>query len=250
MKKISAEEKIKKNKKENNNIGKNENESLNIKKCFSESLNKNGNGNENEILNGNNIYKNTNYIEAENKNVENNKKKMNTNSKRESSINKSSTKMLRKKLHDLEKAPAPVLNIKGAKSKIECWFDNNSNNNGNKYMEYTAKNNLSNKPNGQNKLRKSIVGEDDENINYLMIKKMENKIEKYVDKKLSQLHLQIDKLNDIFSIESYFEQKEIKMKRFINIPYINKKTIYVNKYSNEIYDDLINEINKEYKELK
>ena len=250
MKKISAEEKIKNNKKENNNMGKDENESLNIKKCFSESLNKNGNGNENEISNGNNIYKNTNYIEEENKNVENNKKKMNnlTNNKRESSLSKSSTKMLRKKLHDLEKAPAPVLNIKGAKSKIECWFDNN-NNNGSKYMEYTVKNNLSNKPNGQNKLRKSIIGEDDENIN-IMIKKMENKIEKYVDKKLSQLHLQIDKLNDIFSIESYFEQKEIKMKRFINIPYINKKTIYVKKYSSEIYEELINEINKEYKELK
>ena len=94
-----------------------------------------------------------------------------------------------------------------------------------------------------------LIGEDDENIN-IVIKKMENKIEKYVDKKLSQLHLQINKLNDIFSIESYFEQKEIKMKRFINIPYINKKTIYVKNYSNEIYDDLINEINKEYKELK
>ena len=253
MKKVSAEEKLKKNnnkkEKENNDLGKIGSDSLDIKKSYSESLNKNGNG----MLNGNNIYKN-NYIEDENKNIENNNKKDNniTNNKREKSTNKSSNKMLRKKLHDLEKAAAPILNIKGAKSKIECWFDNNSNNNGNKYMEYTSKNTQSNKPNGQNKIKKSIVGEDDENnnSNNILNRKMENKIEKYVDKKLSQLNLQIDKLNDIFSIESYFEQKEIKMKQFINVPYINKKNIYVKTYSNEKYDSLINDIYKEYKNLK
>ena len=41
-------------------------------------------------------------------------------------INKE-TNALRKKLHDLEKAPAPVLNIKGIKSRIECWGNNNDN---------------------------------------------------------------------------------------------------------------------------
>ena len=64
MKKISAEEKLKKNKKENNDLGKIGSDSLDIKKSYSESLNKNGNG----MLNGNNIYKN-NYIEDENKNI-------------------------------------------------------------------------------------------------------------------------------------------------------------------------------------
>ena len=34
---------------------------------------------------------------------------------------------LRRKLHELEKAPAPVLNIKGIKSRIECWGGNNDN---------------------------------------------------------------------------------------------------------------------------
>ena len=32
---------------------------------------------------------------------------------------------LRRKLHELEKAPAPVLNIKGIKSRIECWGNSN-----------------------------------------------------------------------------------------------------------------------------
>ena len=56
--------------------------------------------------------------------------------------------MLRQKLHELEKAQAPILNIKGAKSKIECWFDTNTNNNGNKYLEYSAM------PNGQHRIKK------------------------------------------------------------------------------------------------
>ena len=237
MKKISQEEKTKNNNK-NNGINSN-NESLDIKKSYSENMNKNGN----EIINGNNIYKN-NYIEDENRNIEN-KKKENNNNKREKSSNKStSNKMLRKKLHDLEKAPAPVLKIKEAKSKIECWYGSNSNNIGNKYMEFSSQ------PNGQNKVKKFISKDYEEINNFIMNKKLENRIENYVDKKLAQLNLQIDKINDIFTIESYFEQKEIKMKKFINIPYINDKNYYVTNYSNEIYDDLIGDINKEYKNLK
>ena len=33
--------------------------------------------------------------------------------------------ILRRKLHELERSPPPVLNIKGAKSKIECWGPSN-----------------------------------------------------------------------------------------------------------------------------
>ena len=233
MKKITAEEKLKK---KNINNGKKENEIIDFKKSFSQSINKNGN----EIINGNNIYQN-NYIEDENKSFENSKKKEYV--KNEKSSNKSSTnKMLRKKLHEIEKAPA-ILNIKGVKSRIECWFDNNSNNNGNKYLEYSAK------PNGQNKIKKIYKEYDDIN-NFISTRKNKNKIENYVDKKLSQLNLQIDKINDIFSIESYFEQKENKMKKFINIPYISESNFYVTNFSNEIYDDLISDIYKEYKNLK
>ena len=79
---------------------------------------------------------------------------------------------------------------------------------------------------------------------------MANKIENYVDKKLSQLYLKIDAINDIFSIESYFQQKKIKMKKFMNIPYINEKNIYMSNYTNDTYDSLIEDINKEYKNLK
>ena len=243
MKKISHEEKIKNNNNNKNNGNINNNE-LDMKKSQSESLNKNGN----EIFNGNNIYKNNNYIEDTNKNIEINKKKESNNNntnKREKSSNKSSSnKMLRKKLHDLEKAPAPVLKIKEAKSKVECWYDNHTNNIGNKYMEFSSQ------PNGQNKVKKFISKDYEEINNFIINKKIENRIENYVDKKLAQLNLQIDKINDIFSIDSYFEQKEIKMKKYINIPYINENNNYVTNYSNKIYNDLIGDIYKEYKNLK
>ena len=245
MKKISHEEKIKNNNtNKNNGNNSTNNESLDMKKSYSESVKKNGN----EIINGNNIYKNNNYTEDDNnkKREKDNNNTNNTNTnKRERSSNKSSSnKMLRKKLHDLEKAPAPVLKIKDAKSKIECWYDNHTNNIGNKYMEFSSQ------PNGQNKIKKMISKDYEEINNFIINKKIENRIENYVDKKLSQLNLQIDKINDIFSIDSYFEQKEIKMKKFINIPYINDKNYYVTNYSNEIYDDLIGDIYKEYKNLK
>ena len=168
-------------------------------------------------------------------------------------MEKSSNRMLRKKLHDLEKAPAPVLNIKGAKSKIECWFDNNANNNnGNKYMEYsTQKNSSCVKYNGQNKIKKPISeGRVDKKNHKILSKKLKHKIEDYVENKLSQLYIQIDKINDIFSIETYFKQKETKMRKFKNIPYIKESNFYIKKYTNEVYDILLKDINKEYKKLK
>ena len=33
--------------------------------------------------------------------------------------------IMRRKLHELERSPPPILNIKGAKSKIECWGPSN-----------------------------------------------------------------------------------------------------------------------------
>jgi len=253
MKKISKEEKLKNKKCDNinkddkkvkNGITNKNNDSFDYRKCVSESMNKY----DKEISNGNNIYKN-NYDEDESKNLEYEiKQKENKNVKREKSLNKSSNQVRRKKLHDLEKAAAPILNIKSAKSKIECWFDNNNNNNGNKYLEYSLKNTSNNRPNGQNKIRKVLSCDYDQSI--ILNKKMENKIINYVDKKLSQLNLKIDEINDVFSIESYFEQKKLKMKNYINIPYINENTYYVSNYSDEIYDSLIADINKEYKNLK
>jgi len=115
-------------------------------------------------------------------------------------------------------------------------------------LEYSLKNTSNNRPNGQNKIRKVLSCDYDQNI--ILSKKMENKIINYVDKKLSKLNLKIDEINDVFSIESYFEQKKLKMKNYINIPYINENTYFVSNYSEEIYDNLIADINKEYKNLK
>ncbi len=110
-------------------------------------------------------------------------------------------------------------------------------------MEFSLK---SSRSNGQHKIKKGENNED----NNLLSKKWENKIENYVDKKLAQLNLEINKINDVFNLETYYKQKENKMKKFINIPYIKETNFYVKKYSNEIYDILIKDINKEYKKLK
>lgn len=262
MKKMSKnEKKLNKSKKNVNNNKINSGKSNYVRNNNSIELKKNYIKNLNEIENGNGavhdnmqVYQNNIYTEYNNNKHKNSSKKREVNFNIEKSLNKSSSRMLRKKLHDLEKAPAPILNIKGAKSKIECWFDNNSNNNGNKYMEYSLKNTFSNKSNGQKKIKKikgvNKAAENEENNSNVVSKKWENKIEDYVDKKLSQLHLQIDKINDIFSIESYFEQKKRKMKKYKNIPFINESNIYVKKFNNENYDILIDDVNKEYKELK
>jgi len=264
MKKMSKNEKnLNKTKKNGNNynkinIGKSNyvrnNNSIELRKNNIKSLNEieNGNG---AVHNSMQSYQNNIYTEYNNNKYKNISKKREVNfNLEEKSLNKSSSRMLRKKLHDLEKAPAPILNIKGAKSKIECWFGSNSNNNGSKFIEYSTKSTFSNKSNGQKKIKKirgvSKVEENEEINNSVISKKWENKIEDYVDKKLSQLHLQIDKIDDIFSIESYFETKKRKMKKYKNIPFIDENNFFVKKYSNGKYDILINDVNKEYKNLK
>ena len=134
--------------------------------------------------------------------------------KRESSLNKSSNQILRKKLHELEKTPAPALNKKGIRSKVNCWFNKES-----------PKNNKNNK----------------------------NKIENYIDKKLIELNIEINKINNSFNLNSYFEQKEEKMKKYRNVPFIKKSDNYVD-YIKSInldeYENILNDIDKEYKILK
>ena len=137
--------------------------------------------------------------------------KENTTKKREKSANKSNTnQILRKKLHDLEKTPVPALNKKEIKSKVNCWF---------------------NKESPKNKEKK----------------------ENYLDKKLLELNLEMNKVNNSFNINKYFEEKEEKMKKFCNIPFIKKDDKYVNYIKNIDmieYDNLLNDIDKEYKILK
>ena len=185
---------------------------LNLLKRYSENIN----FKVEEKINGINIFEPKNMndyfeIEEENKNIikENNKK-----IKREKSINKSSNQILRQRLHELEKTPAPSLNKKGIKSKIKCWFNKES-----------PKNNQNNK----------------------------DKIENIIDMKLLQLNLEINKINNDFNINNYFENKEEKMKKYRNVPYIKKNDDYVNyvkNIDNNEYQILLNEIDKEYKILK
>ena len=182
---------------------------LNLLKRYSENINYKVE----EKINGINIneLKDMNDDIEDNKNIikENNKK-----IKREKSINKSSNQILRKKLHELEKTPAPSLNKKGIKSKIKCWFNKES-----------PKNNQNNK----------------------------DKIENLIDMKLLQLNLEINKINNDFNISTYFDKKEEKMKKYRNVPYIKKNddyVTYVKNINDNEYQNLLYDIDKEYKILK
>ena len=192
---------------------------------------------------------------------------------------------LRRKLHELEKAPAPVLNIKGIKSRIECWGNSNEN-------KKTKINSIGQKAKEKTKSRdekKAKMNKDDEqkiisnfisskkvkefsesnnnnntnnnnnNENYSSVscnniprisKNMEEKIEKYVDKKLMQLNLQIEEIDELFNLENYFKEKEDKMKQYISLPYIKENYDFINNFSNEDYDEKMEQIEKVYKELK
>ena len=177
-------------------------------------------------INGINIYDDKNIINDDNnklefeerknseisqKNIPQVNKKI---SKREKSINKSSNQLLRQKLHELEKTPAPALNKRGIKSKVKCWF---------------------NKESPRNKNKKDEEDKEKEN---------------YIEKILIQINLELNKINGIFNIDNYFDQKEIKMKKYSNIPYIKKNDEYGKNIDMNDYENLLNEISKEYKILK
>lgn len=186
---------------------------------------------------------------------------------------------LRRKLHELEKAPAPALNIKGIKSRIECWSGNNDNKRGKvnslatketpKSKDEKRKNN--NKQNDQkiisdfinnkklNDMSEKSKNSNANNTNHIsasskavpkISKNMEEKIEKYVDKKLMQLNVQIEEINDLFNFDQYFKEKEDKMKQYTSLPYIKKNYKFVTKYSDIDYNERMNNIEKIYKELK
>ena len=100
--------------------------------------------------------------------------------------------------------------------------------------------------NANNKNDKSLNSNSANKI----LKNMEEKIAKYVDKKLMQLNKEIDEINSIFNFEKYFKDKENKMKQYISLPYIRKNFAFVVNYSNDNYDEKIQKIQKIYKELK
>ena len=212
---------IKEMKKINCNINKNDNKEnssknkeLDIKKRFSENIS----SEDKKKVNGININEQSNindYIEIKDKGNKNNIKDENKKKiKREKSAGKSSNQILRQRLHELEKTPAPAINKNGIKSKIKCWF--------NQENPQTAKND-------------------------------KNKIENFFDMKLLQLNSDINKISNDFSIDNYFSKKEEKMKKFSDIPYIKQNYKYVNYIKNidiNEYQNMLNNINKEYKILK
>lgn len=78
----------------------------------------------------------------------------------------------------------------------------------------------------------------------------DNKIEKYVYDRLRPLNVELEKLNNIFSIEKYFKDKYDKMKSHSAIPYIKEEYNFVKKYTKEEYNKLIPDIEAQYKLLK
>ena len=275
MKKISAEEKTQHN--ETNNNIENNNNNFNSKM---NKKNKNSKNKEKEIsvdldkdikfkFKDNKLFtekkeensKNFNNIieldHKENKENNNNQKKINKQ-------NETKEISLRRKLHELEKAPAPILNIKGVKSKIECWGGNNENKKtkNNNLIQREMPKSKDEKKSKNNKLNKKLneinlpdnnkVNSNNNSSNNIpkINKIFEEKIEKYVEQKLMQLSLQIEEIDELFNLDKYYEEKNNKMKKYINLPYIKKDYEFVVKYNNDNYKEKIEKIKAEYKELK
>ena len=181
--------------------------------------------------NNNNTTSNINYYNNSSKEtIEKNKNKSNKN------INNNNVKEegrgrkaqpieieLRKKLHDLERSPPPKLNIKNAKSKINCWTNNDKNT-----VNIRTLSKGKNKINNQKNEWKRIIT-DKQNLN-----KIEN---------------EFNKMSSIFNIENFFKEKEDKMKEFDQIPYIKKKQNYIESLTDDAYNQLLIQLNNKYKDL-
>ena len=286
MKKLSAEEKAQHNETknlENKKIDKTDKIKEKEKNKDKEMDNNNLDNNIENIENnkkknkGNKLeLKEDNYVKSTKNIMDTDYKDNNNNQQKKNKVNETKEINLRKKLHELEKAPAPVLNIKGIKSRIECWGANNDikRNRMNTMVqrempkskdEKKTKNNKSNNQKvvnniiGNKKMKELNINENNNNNNKKnnsnndipkVNKNSDDLIEKYVDKKLMQLSIQIEEIDALFNLDNYYKEKENKMKKFINVPYIQKDFEYIIKYSNESYEDEIQQIQLVYKELK
>ena len=171
---------------------------------------------------------------------------------------------MRKKLHQLEQSPPPMLNIKEIKSKIECWGPSNDikklKNNKNLVEKENKRINNINKKNNFGK----IDSKDEINIITISkketemknknkevdLKKIEEKMKKNAIKKLVKIESQINRIDGEFNIDSYFQEKDKKMEEFGKIPYIKKDYNYVKRYSNDIYPKLVRQLMSQYQDLK
>ena len=177
----------------------------------------------------------------------------------------------RKRLHDLERSPPPRLNIKRVKSRINCWsgseekskifsrlIDSGSNRGNFSYVnqkeiiDYINSKKLKQVTNNINRIIKETSSS--KNIRIQSRSKQlnisDNKIQKYVYDRLRPLNVELEKLNNIFSIEKYFKDKYDKMKSHSAIPFIKEENDFVKKYSKEEYNKLISDIEAQYKLLK
>ena len=211
--------------------------------------------------------KNNNYIEENIDNYQNNENQENQQKEKRIPVHKRKPEtkdmIMRKKLHQLEQSPPPMLNIKGIKSKIECWGPSNDmkkqkNNNKNLGEKDNKRINNINKKNNFAKI------DSKEEINIITIskketemknkevdlKKIEEKMKKNAIKKLVKIESQINQIDGEFNIDSYFQEKDKKMEEFGKIPYIKKEYNYVKRYSNEIYPKLVRQLISQYQDLK
>ena len=174
--------------------------------------------------------------------------------------------LMRKKLHQLEQSPPPMLNIKGIKSKIECWGPSNdtkkqknSKNNFEKENKRITNINKKNNINIDSKddisnlynisKKESEMSNNNKNKE-VDIKKIEEKLKKNALKKLNKIEDQINRIDNEFNLDTYFKEKEKKMEEFGKIPYIKKEYNYVQRYSNDIYTRLARQLISMYQELK
>ena len=174
--------------------------------------------------------------------------------------------LMRKKLHQLEQSPPPMLNIKGIKSKIECWGPSNdtkkqknSKNNFEKENKRITNINKKNNINIDSKddisnlynisKKESEMSNNNKNKE-VDLKKIEEKLKKNALKKLNKIEDQINRIDNEFNLDTYFKEKEKKMEEFGKIPYIKKEYNYVQRYSNDIYTRLARQLISMYQELK
>ena len=214
--------------------------------------------------------KTNNYIEENNDNNNNDENQESLNKEKRIPIHKRKPEtkdmIMRKKLHQLEQSPPPMLNIKGIKSKIECWGPSNDTkkqkNNKNIFEKENKRITNINKKNNINLDSKddinnlySISKKESEMSNNnknkeIDLKKIEEKMKKNALKKLNKIEDQIKRIDNEFNLDTYFKEKEKKMEEFGKIPYIKKEYNYVQRYSNDIYTRLARQLISMYQELK
>ena len=210
--------------------------------------------------------KNNNYIEENNDNQ--NYEEENQQKEKRIPIHKRKPEtkdmIMRKKLHQLEQSPPPMLNIKGVKSKIECWGPSNETKvqkstkntieKNNKRMINIRKKDNNNNNDSKDEIDLNYVSKKEsemvKNKKEVDLKKIEEKMKKNALKKLIKIEGQINKIDNEFNLDVYFKEKEKKMEEFGQIPYIKKEYNYVKRYSNEIYTRLSKQLISMYQELK